>query len=177
MQYDQEAFQQIIGTDDKAICHASAMSFFSTPRKFLNFGPLGELPIHLCFLLGKPNLGIELLESVKSSDEYWKQCSRLIEKVGPENMPTLPEKKNTETLRKFIINIPYVSDILWWFKEIEKREEIQIREGKVPNCCDFYGCVPPAVREGIKRDKTAGLFTGVCGCLQERQVLRIAVAS
>ena len=101
----------------------------------------------------------------------------LIEKVGPENMPTLPEKKNAETLRKFIINIPYVSDILWWFNEIEKREEIQIREGKEPTCCDFYGCVPPAVREGIKHDKTAGLFTGVCGCLQKRQVLRIAVAS
>ena len=47
-------------------------------------------------------------------------------------MPKLPPEteRDTKALRKFVIKIPYLShyqhDIVWWFREFERREKATI---------------------------------------------------
>jgi hypothetical protein len=92
----------------------------------LEFGPLGDLPLHLTILLNKGTLGCDMLEAVESSDEYWAQCEKLVEEYGQKNMPHLPPRheRDTTSLQEFILNIPYQHDLRWWFKEWERREQV-----------------------------------------------------
>jgi hypothetical protein len=187
------------------------------PQFFLNFGPAGDLPIHLACLLQDGQLGIEMLEAVHYSHEindYWNRCKELIDVYGKENMPpwrdNLPKlplggcprcnwvsdwraghgdadlpahlpahaPKHHENCKRwhvhrFIINIPYQNDIIWWLKEIERREgssgegsqsleEIE-RQKKVKG--DLEKLLPYNIRlEMERKGREAGLFSGLCVC-------------
>jgi len=100
------------------------------PDFMLEFGPIGDLPIHVAFLLGKVKLGCQMLEQVQSSDAFWIKCETLIAQHGDKNMPFLPEPKdrNTESLQEFILNIPYQHDLSWWLREWDRREK-EMAEG------------------------------------------------
>jgi hypothetical protein len=156
------------------------------PEFFLNFGPAGDLPIHLACLLQDGQLGIDMLEAVQDSDkidDYWSRCNELIAMYGEDNMPALPGegekcqhcdcKKCKHMLHRFIINIPYQNDIFWWLKEIKRRKgssgegsespaEIERRK-KVQG--DLEKLLPDNIRtEMVRKGREAGLFSGLCVC-------------
>ena len=99
----------------------------SDPKFMLDFGPVGDLPLHLAILLEKGNLGRDMIAAVKSSPPWWERCEKLVEEWGVESMPQLPSEnmRNDESLRSFIINIPYQNDLRWWLKlrEAQQGEE------------------------------------------------------
>ena len=143
--------------------------FRTDPDLFLNFGPAGDLPIHLILLLGKHDLGIEILDALESSPQFWRRCEELIKQFGADRMPKLPPetKRDTEALRNFVINIPYQHDIVWWFREFERREKLESKEtgdsmtgAELVKHCKVDEWVPRNARDGILLDKAAGLFTG-----------------
>ena len=165
----------------------------NNPEFFLNFGPAGDLPIHLACLLQDGQLGIDMLEKVHDShkiDDYWNRCHELIEMYGPENMPALQKEKpalvpGEECLRcdwrarhgdadlpadaakhhknckhrhvhRFIINIPYQNDIIWWLEEIEGRKKVEVELEKL---------LPSKIRKQMEdKGREAGLFSGLCAC-------------
>ncbi len=143
--------------------------YSKAPDLFLNFGPAGDLPIHLICLLGKDRLGIHILSALKSSPEYWRRCEELIKQFGADRMPKLPPEeerndndKNDKALRKFVINIPYQHDIVWWFDEFKRRREDNegiMTGAQLVKHCKFDECVPDNAH-CILLDKAAGLFTG-----------------
>ena len=52
------------------------------PTWMLKYGPAGELPVHLAFLLSKRDQGFAMLNALAEIDDatlesYWKQCYRL----------------------------------------------------------------------------------------------------
>jgi hypothetical protein len=144
----------------------------SNPDFFLKFGPAGDLPIHLACLLQDGQLGIDMLEAVQSSgpdtiEHYWRRCNEL-SKNGEYNMPPLPEKGKKcqhcrlenckHMLHRFIINIPYQNDIIWWLKEIERREEGEQGD-------KLHELLPSNIREQmVEKGREAGLFSGLCVC-------------
>ena len=101
------------------------------PSFMLEFGPVGDLPIHLTFLLQKSTLGCAMLEAVTSSDAYWAKCEELVTTYGKEKMPLLPapQERDTARLQEFILNIPYQHDLRWWFDEWQQREQVSGRGG------------------------------------------------
>ena len=56
------------------------------PEFMLDFGPVGDLPLHLAFLFGKGRLGLDMIEAVESSKAYWDRCRELIEEWGQDKM-------------------------------------------------------------------------------------------
>jgi hypothetical protein len=119
--------------------------YSKAPDLFLNFGPAGDLLIHLICLLGKHTLGIEIT-ALEDSQEYRIQCEELIKQFGADRMPTLPpkEERNDKALRKFVINIPYQNDIVWWFKEFQRRRNQKEIGGSMTGAqlvkfCKFLG--------------------------------------
>jgi hypothetical protein len=50
-----------------------------------------------------------MIAAVESSPAWWERCEELVEKWGAESMPQLPSEnmRNDDSLRSFIINIPY----------------------------------------------------------------------
>jgi hypothetical protein len=221
LQKDTEAYKTIKAANNlsrkgldkrKELCEESRKN----PDFFLNFGPAGDLPIHLACLLQDGQLGIDMLEAVHDShkiDAYWKRCHDLIDMYGPENMPALPKEKPALApgemcprcdwrcdwralhgdadlpahlpadaakhhenckhwhVHRFIINIPYQNDILWWLKEIARRKgssgegsespaEIERRK-KVKG--DLEKLLPDNIRtEMVRKGREAGLFSGLC---------------
>ena len=153
----------------KELCEESR----NNPEFFLNFGPAGDLPIHLACLLQDGQLGIDMLEAVQDSDKigaYWSRCNELIAMYGKDNMPARPGKgekcphchceKCKHMLHKFIINIPYQNDIIWWLKEIERRKDSS-GEGGV----NFEKLLPSKIRQQMEdKGREAGLFSGLCVC-------------
>jgi len=152
----------------KELCEESR----NNPEFFLNFGPAGDLPIHLACLLQDGQLGIDMLdavlEAVQSSDvkkdDYWRRCDELIEMYGKDNMPARRQEKCEECgsedckhmLHRFIINIPYQNDIIWWLKEIE-RWEARSSEG-----VNFAKLPSKIIRKQIEdKGRETGLFSGV----------------
>jgi len=69
--------------DPEATLRAECLRLAQTePGWMLKYGPAGDLPIHLTFLLGKRELGREMLESLQKLDTrmqnaYWDHCVRL----------------------------------------------------------------------------------------------------
>ncbi len=190
----------------------------NNPEFFLNFGPAGDLPIHLACLLQDGQLGIDMLEAVHYShkiDDYYDRCNKLIEMYGQENMPPLREglsalqlgecprckwvsdwrkghgdahlpahlpadaAKHHENCKhwhvhRFIINIPYQNDIIWWLEEIERRKggsgevsesPAQIERPKKVEEGDLEKLLPDKIRQQMKdKGREAGLFSGLCVC-------------
>jgi hypothetical protein len=111
-----------------------------------------------------------MLEAVQDSDkidDYWSRCDELIKMYGQENMPARPGKgekcphchceKCKHMLHRFIINIPYQNDIIWWLKEIKRRKD-RSGEGGV----NFEKLLPSKICTQMEnKGREAGLFSGV----------------
>ena len=99
------------------------------PKWMLQYGPAGDLPVHLAFLLSKRDLGFAMLNALAEIDDatlesYWKQCYRLNAMYGDTiKMEVDAKKRDRDALLRCILNLPYQSDVRWWFKEVERREQ------------------------------------------------------
>jgi hypothetical protein len=142
------------------------------PTFMLDFGPVGDLPLHLAFLFGKTTLGRDMISCVKESPEWWQRCEELVKKWGQSSMPELPpeDDRNTKTLRSWILNIPYQNDIRWWLDEFERREARDDESWwEVNKACQFRKRIPKDLHRGIYEDDSVGKFTG-------ETMLHIAIA-
>ena len=99
------------------------------PTWMLKYGPAGDLPVHLAFLLSKRDQGFAMLNALAEIDDatlesYWKQCYRLNAMYGDTiKMEVDAKKRDRGALLRCILNIPYQSDVRWWFNEVERREQ------------------------------------------------------
>jgi len=164
------AYRQITGKGSKesgdaaaeAVHAACVESAKTDPAWMLKYGPAGDLPIHLTFLLGKRVVGREMLmalESIKGEvlEAYWDQCYRVHAKY-PDTTEPVPKKKSNRGLIKWIINLPYQSDVLWWFKEVARREHVGARGAReLVKAFNYF--VPKRKREEVLANDV-GLFTG-----------------
>jgi len=63
-----------------------------------------------------------------------------------------------ESVCRWIVNLPYQSDILWWFKEVQRREGVAgDGAGKLVRVLNSY--VPKSQKEEVLQNDV-GLFTG-----------------
>ena len=148
-----------VGGDPEAACVELAKT---DPTWMLRYGPVGDLPVHLTFLLGKRKLGREMLMSLQHIggdvlEAYWDQCYRLHAKY-PDTTEPVPRKKSNRALLKWIVNLPYQSDVLWWFKEVARREHVGAK-GAPEVVKAFHYFVPKSKREEVLANDV-GLFTG-----------------
>jgi hypothetical protein len=133
------------------------------PAWMLKYGPAGDLPLHLAFLLGKGELGREMLASMEALDAqqlkaYWEQCYRLRAKF-PDTVEDIPAgRKDGRALIRWIVNLPYQSDVLWWFKEVARREQVGAA-GHDELARTFYTVMPKRHHPVVLENDT-GLFTG-----------------
>ena len=103
------------------------------PLFMLDFGPVGDIPLHVAFLLGKCTLGRDMLAAVESSPAWWRRCEELVKQWGPgSDLPELPRKelRNTANLRSWVLNIPYQNDLRWWLDEFGRREQYSDEDGR-----------------------------------------------
>ena len=108
------------------------------PAWMLQYGPAGDLPLHLMFLLGKRELGLDMLACLKDLDSdqqaaYWDQCRRLRDKF-PDLEEVPGNNRDAQALVRWIVNLPYQSDISWWFKEVARRERVGAMHTYVCTC-------------------------------------------
>jgi len=133
------------------------------PAWMLKYGPAGDLPLHLAFLLGKGELGREMLVSMEALDAqqleaYWEQCYRLHAKY-PDTVDNIPAgRKDGRALIRWIVNLPYQSDLLWWFKEVARREQVGAA-GHDELARTFHNVMPKRHHTVVLENDT-GLFTG-----------------
>lgn len=103
------------------------------------------------------------MNEIKSTPEYWAQCEKLCKEWGAKNMPPLPPQKhrNDDSLRSFILNIPYQHDLKWWFEEWQRREDAKA-DGwdELKKKVKFRDYVRREWHARILQDPGAGLFTG-----------------
>ena len=193
------------------------------PSFLLDFGPVGDTPLHLAFLLGKFQLGLDMIDAVRASPDYWSRCEELVRLHGgvrgaqtklTRRFPQLPVFsdgsdgrdvlsrtcscdsrtpvghrresdglcKSCRELHSFIINIPYQSDLTWWFDMWERRERgadtSKRKKGnpggggegnawpwpalpsELGRKCRWREYVPEALHSIIRDDASASLFAG-----------------
>jgi hypothetical protein len=107
LQSKTQVFQLITGKvikDDKQL-RAVLLSLVRDPAWFLQYGPAGDLPLHLMFLLSKKELGREMLEVLENLDAemkaaYWDECRRLRAKF-PNTVEDIPTELSSQALIKW----------------------------------------------------------------------------
>ena len=133
------------------------------PAWMLTYGPAGDLPVHLAFIMGRKKLGIAMLEALADLDDetqeaYWNQAQLLLERYPQTILTKVPAEKSREALLMWILNLPYQNDLLWWFEEVRRREDSGA-EGASDLAKVFNSLVPRGRREEALNND-AGLFTG-----------------
>lgn len=157
-----EASSRSIEDADARIFETCVHSARVDPAWMLRYGPAGDLPMHLAFLLGKKRIGQGMLQALETltdaeQTQYWHCCYGLHAKY-PDTVEPVPKERGIPELIAWIINLPYQSDILWWFKEVARRERAG-NEGASDLMARFSALVPHSkVHEVLAND--VGLFTG-----------------
>jgi hypothetical protein len=104
LQSKTQVFQLITGKvikDDKQL-RAELLRLVRDPAWFLQYGPAGDPPLHVIFLLSKKELGREMLEALENLDAemqaaYWDQCRRLRAKF-PNRVEDIPTELSSQAL-------------------------------------------------------------------------------
>jgi len=168
LQSKTDVFRLITGKDSKAQgepeLRAAMLRYAGTdPAWMLKYGPAGDLPLHLAFLLGKRELGRDMLMALAELDAevlqaYWDHCYRLRTRY-PDTIDDIPAgRKDGRMLIRWIVNLPYQSDVLWWFKEVARRDQVGAA-GHDELAKTFYNIVPKRHLSAVLENDT-GLFTG-----------------
>lgn len=148
--------------DAEARIYETCVHSARDPTWMLRYGPAGDLPMHLAFLLGKKEIGLGMLQALENLNEaeqtaYWHCCYGLHAKY-PETVDPVPQQRGIRELIGWVINLPYQSDISWWFREVARRERAG-NEGVSDLLARFSSLVHHSkVEEVLTND--AGLFTG-----------------
>jgi hypothetical protein len=133
------------------------------PAWMLTYGPAGDLPMHLAFLLGKEELGYRMLNCIMEVDDavldtYWDHCRRLRENHRDTIVTDIPLNRDRKALLGWILNLPYQSDVLWWFNEVSRREQVG-GDGAAELLTYFNNFVPRRKWDEVL-ENDVGLFTG-----------------
>ena len=139
------------------------------PAFLLTPDTVGALPFHVAFIMKKPQLGLEMLCAVEPSPKFWALCEKLVQEYSghhdcAHHMPVLPpaeERDTKDTVRAFLVNIPYLHDLKWWFEMFERRET-EDKDGflDLDRQCHFREYLPRDKQESIVNNLSSSLFGG-----------------